>query len=361
MEECRRMGIPVKSPDVNESDVLFSVNAQGEIRYALSAIKGVGEAAVEAIVQERKANKLYQDVYDFMRRSNLRAINKKVVECLVMAGAFDGMGLRREQFFAPSDKFDSFTEHLIRYGNAWQSQQESVMNSLFGEIASSVSVPEPPAPEGSSWSLIHKLELEREVCGIYLSGHPLDDYKMEMKHFVQVALNRLEDYKDRKITIGGLVTNAQHRISQRGTGYGYFTIQDFSGSLEFPLFSEDYQKWKHLLEPNQVIHITGTYAMRIGRDEYQLKIEKVQMLSELGSQKTDGISLLLPISMIDEKIIEDLETLVKNHKGSQRLHIQLIDPVQRQTLSTQARKYKVKVSNELITAVERMGLEYQLK
>ncbi len=360
MEECKRMGIPVKGPDINESDVHFTVNKKGEIRYALSAIKGVGEAAVASIVEERKNNGPFANLFDVMRRMNLRTMNKKVLESLALAGAFDGMGLDRALFFVPSDRYDSFIEHLLKYGAAHQGQQASVQNSLFGAMAEGVSIPEPALPKFDPWSLIQKLEKEREVTGIFLSGHPLDDYKLEIQHFTTCSLDKLEQYRTQKIKVAGFVIKAEHRISQRGTGWGRFTIQDYAGSLDITLFNEEYQKYKHLFETGAVLYLQGTYEPRWNSEEMQFRLSDVRQLASIAGAMTTSITLTFPLAIITSEMLSNMDDLCKKYKGPHALKMRLLDYENKTSLQLIAKSRKVNATGEFIAALEKLGVEYKL-
>ncbi len=359
MEECRNANIPVKGPDVNESGVRFTVNKKKEVRFALSAIKGVGEAAVESIVEERKVGGPFLDIFDFMRRINLRTVSKKVMECLAQAGGFDGFGINRSAFFAPSDKFDSFIEHLARFGAAHQQQKASSENSLFGGSAD-VMIAAPSVPKVEEWHLIQKLNYEKDCVGIYLSGHPLDDYKMEVA-FANVTLDRIQEFKNQKVKIAAFVAAANHRISKKGTGFGSFTLQDYTGSYEFSMFSEDYAKFRYLLEPGASVFIDGDMKPRWNsQDEQELKIKEVRQLANIGETMTESITLMIPIEQISHQLIEDLDMLCLSHKGKHKLKIQFLDAQNRQTLHLFAADKKIAVNSAFIAAVEGQGLKYRL-
>ena len=360
MEECQRMGIPVKGPDINESDVKFTVNKKGEIRYALSAIKGVGEAAVESIVLERKNKGPFKNLFDVMRRMNLRTMNKKVLESLAWAGAFDGMGIDRAMFFATSEKYDSFIEHLIKYGAAHQGQQASTQNSLFGSMSEEVSVREPALPRFDPWSLIQKLEKEREVTGIFLSGHPLDDYKMEIQNFTTCSLDKIENYKTQKIKVAGFVIKAEHRISQRGTGWGKFTVQDYSGTLDITLFNEDYQKYKHLFEAGAVLYLQGTYESRWNSGEMQFRLTDVRQLASISGTMTESITIKFPLERITETLVASVDDLCQRYKGEHALKMMFLDFENKTSLNLVAKTRKVNATNEFITELEKLGVEYKL-
>ncbi len=364
LEECKKINVPVKGPDVNESSIMFAPNKKGEIRYGLGAIKGVGEVAVEAIIIERKENGPYKNMFDFMKRQNLRTANKKVLESLAYAGAFDLFEeMHRAQFFAPSDKYESFLEHLTKWAGAFQTLEASTQNSLFGAIAETVSVPEPPLPKVEKWSLIQKLEREKEVTGIYISGHPLDDFRMEIQSFTTSSLENLPTYQGRseRAKIAGYVTGADHRISQKGTGWGRFILQDFNSSLEVTLFSEDYQKFKHLLEIGAALFITGNWEKRWGSEGFSFKIQEIKQLADIGETMSSAISVKIPIDFINNDFIGQLEDLCVTYKGKQDFKMTFLDFTNKNSLNFISSKRKVNVSDsEFIAGLERLGLEWKV-
>jgi DNA polymerase-3 subunit alpha len=357
LRECKRMGVEVLGPDINESASDFTVNKQGQIRFGLSALKGVGEGPVEEILKERENNGHFTSPIDLTKRLDTKAANKKVLESLVLGGAFDRFHTDRAQFFAPSDKFDSYIEHILRFGSEYQQRQASAAMSLFGDI-SAFDIPEPEPPNANPWSLIEKLEREKEVTGIYISGHPLDDYRMEVENFTTCSLEELEEKKGQPVKIAGIVSKVSHRVSQKGSGYGYFTIQDYNASFEFPLFSDDYMKYKGFFEPGNCVFITGTFEQRWGKeDEYQLRIKEVTLLENAGQQQANCITLKLPVETLTGELIEQLEGLCKTHKGTQQLRMVLLDYTNRTSLSFASKSKKVKVDNDFVSAVKELGVE----
>lgn len=364
LEECKRINVPVKGPDVNESSLMFAVNQKGEIRYGLGAIKGVGEIAVENIIAERKENGPYKSIFDFMKRQNLRTVNKKVLESLAYAGAFDCFeDLHRAQFFAPSDKYESFLEHLTKWAGAFQTQHESTQNSLFGAIADTVSVPEPTLPKVEKWNLVTKLEKEKEVTGIYISGHPLDDYRMEIKSFTTTSLENLTQYQGRaeRVKIAGFVISADHRVSQKGTGWGRFIIQDFNSTLEITMFSEDYQKFKYLFEVGSALFIVGSWEKRWNSDEWNFKVHEVKQLAGIGETMSSAITIKLPTDNITNDFIEQLEELCIQYKGKHDFKLVLLDYNNKNSLSFVSSKRKVNAADsDFITGLEKLGLEWKV-
>lgn len=359
LEECRRMGLMVKGPDVNESQLHFSVNKKGEIRYGLGALKGVGEAAVEAFIEERTKNGLFADVFDFMRRCNLRAVNRKVLESLAYAGAFDGFGVGRSAFFVPSEKYESFIEHLIRYGSASQELKASAANSLFGDLSDEINLPEPQVPAAQPWSLIQQLQFEKEVVGIYLSGHPLDDYRHTWEHFA-TPIGRLSDLAGRKVHLGGLVLRVDHRVSQKGTGYGRFVLQDYTGDLEISLFGDTYQRFKSFIEEGAALYITGNYQQRYNSEELEFKVAEVRLLESVGHELTESITVRIPLGMLNAHLLDQLEKACRDHRGKHLLKVHLCGPENQGGLQLLSRDRKVNADAEFIAALTGMGLEYGL-
>jgi len=356
LEECKRMGLAVKSPDVNESSVNFSVNKKGDIRYGMGAVKGVGEAAVEVMIAERKKGGPFKDIYDFMRRVSLRVVNKRVMENLVYAGAFDSFGLSRGVFFTPTEKHETFIENLLKYGSAHQEDKVLSVNSLFGDLSDSVSIPEPKVPKAEDWNLIFKLQKERDVIGIYLSGHPLDDFRYEWENFA-TPLSNVDNFKGRKVNVAGFVLKAEHRISQKGTGWGRFTLQDYTGSLEITMFSESYAKFKSFFEEGTTVYVEGEYKQRYNSDEMEFRVQNVRLLETIGEEKTQSVTLKIPVEKISAEFIEQIEKLCTVHKGKHTLRMELIDYQNKEKLPFTSMAKKVTVGNEFIAAMEVLGVE----
>lgn len=356
LEECKRMGLNVKGPDVNESLINFSVNKKGDIRYGMGAVKGVGEAAMEVMIEERSKNGPFKDVFDFMRRINLRTVNKRVMESLVYAGAFDGFGVPRSAFFAETDKDVAFIEKLLKYGAAFQGDKIMSVNSLFGDLSDSVSIPEPVVPKVPDWGLIFKLQKEKEVVGIYLSGHPLDDFRYEWENFASPLAN-IENFKGRKVNVAGFVLKAEHRISQKGTGWGRFTLQDYTGSLEITMFSESYARFRSFFEEGTSVYVEGEYKQRYNSDEMEFRVQNVRLLETVGEEKTTSITLRIPVEKISADLIERIEKLCLAHKGKHTLRMELIDYNNKEKMAFTSQVRKVNVGNEFIAAMEVLGVE----
>ncbi len=362
LEECNRMGLMVKGPDINESIINFSVNKKGEIRYGLGAVKGVGEAAVENLIIERDKKGPFLTIYDFMRRMNLRTVNKKVMESMTFAGAFDCFeDLHRAVFFYSKDAADNtFLEKLVRYGAAYQEDKVMSTNSLFGDMSDTVSIQEPPIPRVEPWNLLTKLQREKDVVGIYISGHPLDDYKLEIQNFTTCTLDRAETFKNQKIKLAAFVTKAEHRISQKGTGWGRFTVQDYTGGLEIALFSNDYANFKSMFDEGNSLFMTGSFKQRYNSEEVEFKLEKVELLESIVGSMVESVTLQVPIELLNEKLLNEIDRLCKEHKGKHLLKVRLLDNVNRNALAFSSQARKVNADSVFVGEMEKLGLECKL-
>lgn len=364
MEECRRMGIPVLGPDINESDVRFSVNKKGEIRYALSAIKGVGEAAVESIIQERNANGPYKGIFDLTRRSNLRSVNKKSLECLALAGAFDGFGkFHRAQYFNPDPKDNlNVLEKAVRYANNIQNSASMAQSSLFGGGDSAADVTEPTVLPTEEWSLVEKLKKEKEVTGIYLSGHPLDDYKLEIKTFTNCTLNDIENRKDKEVKVAGIITSTETKIAKNGNPYARFTIEDFDGTYQFALFGKDYMTFKPFIEVNgALLHITGKYQPRFNGNEYEFKISKIDLLSDIRGKLTKHLTLTIQAADVSDALVDDLEQILTASPGKYKVRVKLQDREEGISIGLSATAKTVDLTTDLFRQLDALAeVEYGL-
>ncbi|MEM7105551.1 MAG: DNA polymerase III subunit alpha [Bacteroidota bacterium] len=360
LKECKAQGVKVLGPDINESGMNFTVNKEGAVRFGLSAIKGVGEGPVEAILEERQ-NGTFSGIFDMCRRLSLRTVNKKCLEGLVLSGALDCFEeLHRAQYFVPTEKFDSLISNAIKYGNAYQHQLSQSATSLFGTSEEAM-IPEPKIPEAESWNLIDKLNREKEVTGIYISGHPLDDYRLEVKQFTNCSLDEIQKYANREVRVAGIVTKADHRISKKGTGWGDYTIQDFKGSLDLRMFGENYVKYKSYFEKGSVLHIKGRYQLRWGKDdEYELSPKEVKLLETVGKENTDSITLTLHLEQISEDLIETVDKLCKQHKGKHKLKMRVINREEKIGLSLYSKGRQVKVDNQFVAQLDKLGIAYKL-
>lgn len=358
MEECRRAGIPVLGPDLNESDVKFAVNKKGEIRFALSAIKGVGEAAVEEIIADRRKNGAYKSLFDLTKRTNLRSVNKKVLESLAKAGAFDGFaGIHRAQYLYENGEM-SLLERAIKFGNNYQSSANSAANSLFGGTVTA-DIKEPDVPKCPEWSLMEKLQQEREVVGIFISGHPLDTYKTEIMHLCNCNFNDLDKFKGKDVALGCIVTDVQHRETKNGKPYGRFMLEDFDGNYELALFGEDYINFKNYFDVGQFLVLKGKYTTGWKADQYELKLNQVNLLSSL-RDSVKKIALQLNLDQINEAFINQIELICKRHNGNVLLIFKITDPNSRQQIALYSKKHKLAADKQVYQALQNLGIEFKL-
>ena len=360
LQECKRIGLDVLPPDVNESGLNFIVNKKGQIRFGLSALKNLGEGPVEALLEERALHGSFTSVFDITRRIDPKYINKKVLESCALGGAFDSFEhVHRAQYFARSGKFDSLIEHALRYGAAFQEQKRASQNSLFGNLVSE-DVSEPSIPHAEAWSLIEKLTKEKEVTGIFMSGHPLDDYRLEVENFTNCPLDLIDNYRDRKLRIAGIVTDTQHRVSRKGTGYGIFTIQDFRGSIELKLFNEDYKKYKDLFTISEALYLEGFYQMGWNGGEYTFQPKDIRLLNSIGESMTESITLQMPVEKVNQKLIAQIDAVCQRHGGSHKLKLQIYDRHEDILLSLISSARRVNADSQFIEEIGALGIKYKL-
>lgn len=361
LQETKRMGIQVLGPDINESNIKFTVNNQGHIRFGLSALKGVGEGPVEEIVTERKENGLFSDVYDMMRRLNLRSVNKKCLDSLVLGGALDSFSeFNRAQYFYPmGERGENFIEILLKYGSNYQTQQASSQMSLFGDaIMEYIETPRPPKID--EWSQIEKLEREKDVTGFYISGHPLDDYHLEFNYFLNCTLDNIEKTENRLLKVGGIVTDVYIGTSQKGTEYSRFTLQDFTGSFQFNLFTEKHESFKHLLEKGKVLFIEGINEKRYNQDTFFFKVNDIKLLDSVGKALTKSVTVRIPLHSIDDKVIHELSILAESHAGPHQLRFKVVDMENQLDVNLVSKEYSVLADYAFVNKIERLGWQYRL-
>lgn len=363
MEECKRAGIEVLGPDVNESFYKFSVNKNGAIRFGMGAIRGVGESAVKAIVDERKENGNYKSIFDVTKRVALRAVNKRVFDGLVLAGGFDSFKeTTREQYYALDEKGLTFIEKAIRFGNKFQESKNSAQVSLFGE-ASDVQFDEPIIPPCEPWNIMEKLSKEKEMIGIYISGHPLDDFKTEIKYFCNARvdmLQKIDDLEGKEMTFAGIITDVQHRVSKNGKPWGMFTFEDYSDAYEFKLFNEDYLKFRHYLIQNQFLYLKTAVRRPWQNGDLRVYILAIQQLQDVLGNMAKKISINLDIKKINKKEIDHIENVIKKHKGIQNLHFVIYDVDEKIQLTMPSRTTKIAISNELIEELTNKEFYFKL-
>jgi len=369
MEECKRMRLDVLGPDVNESYYKFSVNKDNAVRFGMGAVKGVGHGAVMTIVNNRKDDGAYKSIFDLTKRIDLRAANKKAFENLALAGGFDCFTeTHRAQYFLKEGEGVTFLEKAIRYGSRHQENENSAQVSLFGD-SSEVQIAEPEVPPCEEWGTMEKLAREKEVVGIYISGHPLDDFKTEMKTFCNaslVMLFQMENYVNRELTFGGVVTDVQHRISKQGKGWALFTIEDYTDSFEFRIFGEEYLKFRHFLMKNSFVYVRAFIKEGwVNRDtgkkgNPRIQYNNFQLLHDVMDVYAKKLSIQLDIKDIKKEKIELIQDLVKMHPGKQMLNFVIYDNEEHIKLNMPSRKQKVKISQELLDELESIEVFYKL-
>lgn len=357
LRECKRMGIKVNPPNINTSLLDFGVNDEKEIVIGLSALKGVGEGSVIEIIKERKTNGPFENLTDMMRRMDLSAVNKRVMESLAQGGAFDVLGVQRSQLFAPSGDHDTYLEALVKYGSNYQRQQTQLANSLFGQMDVDF-VQEPEVPQVDPWPLIKMLELEKEVVGIYASGHPLDDYTFEYNAFVNCPLDDFysQEQEGKKLKMAGIATKVYHGISKRGEGYGRLTLQDFTGSHDFILFGETYMKNKDMLHEGQVLYVEGMFKKRYNAIKFD--ISNIRQLSAVGKERIDCITFEIPVDDFDEAKLETIRQLIEDHPGDHGLKVKLIN--EDVSVNMISNSNHVQVDGVFLDKVKELGLNCKL-
>ena len=363
MSECQAMNIPCLGPDVNESEQKFSANKKGEVRFGLSAIKGMGEAAATNIIAERHKNGQYKDIFDFVQRVNLSAVNRKAMESLALSGGFDSFGIRREQYFASNAKGDTFVETLLRYGQVYQSEQSSMQNSLFGDMGG-VEIQTPPVPECEQWSTMELLKRERELVGIYLSAHPLDDYAVVLNHMCNLHCPQIGREMDKKafasieeLTFGGIVTSVSQRWTKTNKPFGIVTIEDFEGQGELALFGEEWTKWQSMLQEEYHIYIIAQCVQRFRNnpDAYDMVIKKIEFLSDVKEKSIEKFTVYMDSTMFNDAQLTDLETTLKNSTGNVPLYINIHDAKNNTNIQLYSRNITVDVNKKLLTSLDEMA------
>ncbi|TYB69413.1 DNA polymerase III subunit alpha [Bizionia saleffrena] len=368
MEECKRMKLDVLGPDVNESYYKFSVNKDYAVRFGMGAVKGVGHGAVMTIVNNRKEGD-YKSIFDLTKRIDLRAANKKAFENLALAGGFDCFSdTHRAQYFHKEGSELTFLEKAIRYGAKHQENENSSQVSLFGG-ASDVQIEEPEVPPCDTWGTMEKLAQEREVVGVYISGHPLDDFRTEMKSFCSGTISYFRDlapHVNKDITFGGVVTDVQHRVSKQGKGWALFTIEDYTDSYEFRIFGEEYLKHRHFLMINSFVHVKvfvreGWVNRDTGKkSDPRLQFNSFQLLHDVMDKYVRKLSIQLNIRELEAPKIQKLKGLIAMHPGSHLLDFVVYDNKEQIKLEMTSRRQKVKVSQELLDALEEQQVFYKL-
>jgi len=360
MDECRRIGIEVLGPDVNESNLTFTVNKQGNIRFGLGAVKGVGANAVAAIVEERAKGGAFRDIFDFVEKVNLQACNKKNMEALSQAGAFDNFaGIRREQFFTENAAGETFTEVLLRFGNKMQSDKQMNQNSLFGG-SNAIAITRPELPHTENWSALEKLTREKDLIGMYLSAHPLDPFRIEIKYLTNSVLADLAGMPEGKeFTVAGLATAARKEVGKNGKPWGSLTMEDFSGSYVFRFFAKDYDMFLTYLMKDLTLFIRGS-IQRNFRQELEPKIRSIAYLSDIREKMLKNVSLTLPLNLITDEWVNEMNVRAEANKGNIVLHFKIVDSETDQTVEMFSRKQRVSLSKEFVEYLESLDVEMRV-
>ena len=368
MEECRRMGIQVLGPDVNESFYKFTVNEDNAIRFGMGAVKGVGKGAVQTIIENRKTGR-YQNIFDLVKKIDLRAANKKALENLALAGGFDSFKeTHRAQYFNPDGDGVLFLEKVIRFGAKYQESQNSAQTSLFGETADQV-YQELIIPPAEPWDNLSQLKKERAVVGIYISGHPLDDFKKEMEWFTNAQMMQLKDLKpwvNKNLAVAGIVNDIQHLESRNGKGWARFSVEDFTDQFEFRIFGEEYLKFRHFITINQFIRIKisvkeGWRNQETGRvGEPRIQFVAFEMLHDTLSKNSKKLTLQLDIRQLELDRIKHLKNELKSFRGDKPLYFDVIDPKKPVKLTMPSKKQKVAISQKLLTVLDQNQWHYKL-
>ena len=365
MDECKATGISVLGPDVNESNLKFSVNRHGDIRFGLGAIKGVGEAAVQSILTERKKNGLFKDIFDFVQRVNLSACNRKNIENLALAGGFDSFpGIKREDFFAKNAKDESFSDVLVKYGNKYQADMNAAANSLFGgEHAVEIATPEIiSAPE---WGNLERLNKERDLVGIYLSAHPLDEYIPILEKMCNAKMTDLVDLtplQNHDLILGGIVTAVKEGMTKKGSPYGRVKMEDFSGAAEFVFFGDDWVGKKNYFAEGMFLYLIGKCQPRKWQpDEWEVKINGVKLLSDVKDDDIQKITVSVPLSFITNEFVLEFSELIRNNPGKVDLSFVICDDDGQNRVSMQSRTMKVSLKKDIVIYIKnRPQLDYKI-
>lgn len=356
MDECKAIGIETLGPDINESRRKFSVNNKGAIRFGLAAIKGMGSNAAEAIINERENNGTYTNIFDFVQRVNLSACNRKCLESLVLSGGLDSFGIKRENYFGKNNKGEVFLDTLIRYGQLYQQEISQAKNSLFGD-ENAVEIATPAIPENEHWSNIETLNRERDLVGIYLSAHPLDEYEIILNNLCNTHCAELEDKKllslKQKITFGGIVTDVKSKFTKNGKPCGFITLEDFQGSGELALFGEEWGKWKGMLDIGCTVMVKAQFVQKYRDSQYkELKITDIQYLQTVKDNQIDKFTIVCNSEKIDTQITSDLLSLLNKYPGKTELYFSINDNESSRPFTMLSKKCKININKELINFIK---------
>ena len=356
MSECQNMGIKCMGPDVNESWQKFSANKKGEVRFGLAAIKGMGDAAAQAIIDERQKNGPYKSIYDFAERVNLSAVNRKAFESLALSGAFDSFPIKREQYFGVNTKGDTFLDTLVRYGQLFQAEQAEARNSLFGGL-DAVAIATPPVPQAEAWSTIERLNKERDLVGIYISGHPLDDYRIVLDklcntHCVELG-DKMELLKKGKVTFGGMVTAVRTGFTKKGSAYGVVSIEDYYGAGELALFGEDWGNHNSKFIIGSSVYVEARLSQKYpGSTFVDFGIASVQYMQDVKERNLRSLTISVDPTAISDDTVQNLATIIADNPGSTELYFLVRQTDGRGELSLRYSKGGVNIVNDLVMFIE---------
>jgi DNA polymerase-3 subunit alpha len=366
MEECKRMGIKVLGPDVNEGFGKFSVMPNGNIRFGMASIKGVGENVVTAIVEERTANGPFATVFDLSSRLDSKAINKKSIEGLALAGAFDNFeGVHRAMFFVPDLDGTTLTEKVIRYGNQRNLGNDTSQASLFGG-EDAVEISEPTLPKIETWSALEQLSREKEVVGFFISGHPLDPYKLIISHRCNANCAQLkaglEPFKGREVTFGGIITGFENRTSKTGNAFGKLIIEDYHGSVELMLFGKDFVEYNKYMVQGLFVYVKARVQERYNQaGSLEIKLSKIELLDEVKKSAFSILKVKIALGKLDGDTVQKLEELMNRFEGKSSLEFHVEDEDQKQMVKLFSKKNKVSIDDALLADLDRMtDVKYEL-
>lgn len=362
MDEAKRMKLQVLGPDVNESYARFTVNKKGEVRFGMAAIKGVGEAAVDTIIKERKQNGSFRDIFDFVQRVNLQTVNKKNLEALAMSGAFDSFGIPRAAYFADDADGANFIEHLIRFANKLKTQGGSGP-SLFGDLVK-IDIAKPEIPRVKEWAKLEMLNKEKDLVGIFLSAHPLDDFRLEMQFasHSMADLENLDELINKEVKVAGMVTSVEHRNTKAGKAFGTMTVEDYQGAYKFVFFDKNYSAFREYMLEGNTLYITGKVQQHPFRDnELEYKINTINYLADIKDLKVKSIAIKVSIDDISEDLVAEIESIATSFKGNTDLEFLIWDPTSKLWVKMFSRNYKVNINDELLKRLDnRPELSYKI-
>ena len=356
MDECKAMGIATLGPDVNESYLKFGVNQRGEIRFGLAAIKGMGDNVAQAIIDEREQNGPYRDIFDFAQRVNYASVNRKAFESLALSGGFDSFGIPRENYFATDSRGNVFLDTLVRYGQLYQAEQQQAQTSLFGD-AGAIDIATPPVPQGERWSTIERLNRERDLVGIYLSAHPLDDYSIVLHSMCNTHCSELADkmalLQKEEVTIGGIVTAVRSAFTKRGEPCGFVTIEDFQGSGELAFFGEEWGKWRGMFAEGCTVFVRGKYSQRYATSQFvDFRVATVEYLQTVRDKMIERFTITVDRDAVTETLVNDLATLVSESPGKTELYFQIVDHEHNTSLLLRSSSKAIALDRPLIQYIE---------